>query len=485
MKTSDLITILPELILVVAACLVLVLEPFLKKDKTANVAIALTALLAAGVVAFGLSGETRSSFGHMVVLNDYARFFAVLFSAAGVLTVLMAPRYLEAYDRHMGEFYALLLFAVVGMDLMAASRDLIAFYVGLELMAVSSYLLAGFLRYQEKSNEAALKYFLTGAFASAITLYGVSLVYGLTGSTNYEQVGQALMASGATTGVALATALVVVGTGFKVSVAPFHMWTPDVYEGAPTPVAAFFSVGPKAAGFSAILMIFMTVFQVSMGTWSVLFIALSLLTMAVGNLFALAQKNLKRMLAYSSIAHVGYLLAALGALGRGDDFLPGQAILLYLAAYTFMNLGAFGILAYLKTQDPEKFDYSLTDMAGLGRRAPWAAVLMSLFMFSLTGIPGTAGFVGKFYLFNSVVRADLTWLAVIAVIFSAVSAFYYLRVIMYMFFREPEVEFSKPGPINGSMAASLALSAIGVLAIGLLPAAFWSAAQGAWGNLFG
>jgi NADH:ubiquinone oxidoreductase subunit 2 (chain N) len=220
------------------------------------------------------------------------------------------------------------------------------------------------------------------------------LVYGFTGSTNYEQVGQALMASGATTGVALATALVVVGTGFKVSVAPFHMWTPDVYEGAPTPVAAFFSVGPKAAGFSAILMIFMTVFQVSMGTWSVLFIALSLLTMAVGNLFALAQKNLKRMLAYSSIAHVGYLLAALGALGRGDDFLPGQAILLYLAAYTFMNLGAFGILAYLKTQDPEKFDYSLTDMAGLGRRAPWAAVLMSLFMFSLTGIPGTAGFIG-------------------------------------------------------------------------------------------
>ena len=420
----------------------------------------------------------------MVVLNDYARFFAVLFSAAGALTVLMTPRYLEAYDRHLGEFYALLLFAVVGMDLMAASRDFIAFYVGLELMAVSSYLLAGFLRYQVKSNEAALKYFLTGCFASAITLYGVSLVYGLTGATNYEQVGQALMASGNTTAVAFATALVLVGTGFKVSVAPFHMWTPDVYEGAPTPVAAFFSVGPKAAGFSAILMIFVTVFAVSAGTWSTLFIVLSLVTMAVGNLFALVQKNVKRMLAYSSIAHVGYLLAALGALGRGDDFLPGQAILLYLVAYTFMNLGAFGILAYLKTQS-EDFDYSLTDMAGLGRRAPWAAILMSLFLFSLTGIPGTAGFIGKFYLFNSVVRADLTWLAVIAVIFSAVSAFYYLRVIMYMFFREPEVEFATKEPINGPMAASLALSAIGVLVIGLLPAAFWSAAQSAWGNLFG
>lgn len=484
MKASDLITILPELILVLAACLILVVEPLLKKDKTASVAIALTALIAAGVVALGLGGEPRSSFNHMVVLNDYARFFAMLFSAAGVLTVLMTPRYLEAYDRHLGEFYALLLFAVVGMDLMAASRDFIAFYVGLELMAISSYLLAGFLRYQVKSNEAALKYFLTGAFASAITLYGVSLVYGLTGATNYEQVGQALMASGNTTGVAFATALVLVGTGFKVSVAPFHMWTPDVYEGAPTPVAAFFSVGPKAAGFSAILMIFVTVFAVSAGTWSALFIVLSLVTMAVGNLFALVQKNVKRMLAYSSIAHVGYLLAALGALGRGHDFLPGQAILLYLAAYTFMNLGAFGILAYLKTQS-EDFDYSLADLAGLGRRAPWAAVLMSLFLFSLTGIPGTAGFIGKFYLFNSVVRADLTWLAVIAVIFSAVSAFYYLRVIMYMFFREPEVEFATKEPINGPMAASLVLSAIGVLVIGLLPSAFWSAAQNAWGNMFG
>jgi len=484
MKTSDLITILPELILALAACLILVVEPLLKKDKTASVAIALTALIASGVVAFGLGGEPRSSFNNMVVLNDYARFFAVLFSVAGALTVLMTPRYLEAYDRHLGEFYALLLFAVVGMDLMAASRDFIAFYVGLELMAISSYLLAGFLRYQVKSNEAALKYFLTGAFASAITLYGVSLVYGLTGATNYEQVGQALMASGNTTAVAFATALVLVGTGFKVSVVPFHMWTPDVYEGAPTPVAAFFSVGPKAAGFAAILMIFVTVFAVSADTWSTLFIVLSLVTMAVGNLFALVQKNVKRMLAYSSIAHVGYLLAALGALGRGDDFLPGQAILLYLVCYTFMNLGAFGILAYLKTQS-EDFDYSLADMAGLGRRAPWAAVLMSLFLFSLTGIPGTAGFIGKFYLFNSIVRADLTWLAVIAVIFSAVSAFYYLRVIMYMFFREPEMEFATREPINGPMAASLVLSAIGVLVIGLVPSAFWSAAQSAWGNMFG
>ena len=262
-------------------------------------------------------------------------------------------------------------------------------------------------------------------------------------------------------GVAFATILVVVGLGFKVSIAPFHMWTPDVYQGAPTPVAAFFSVGPKAAGFSGILMIFATVFTASRGTWSTLFIVLSILTMFVGSVLAIAQKNVKRMLAYSSIAHVGYLTAGLAALGKGEGYLPGQAILFYLAAYTVMNLGAFGILTYLKTQQPDTFDYSLGKMAGLGRRSPWAAVLMSLFMFSLTGIPGTAGFIGKFFLFNSVVRADLTWLAVIAVIFSAVSAFYYLRVVIYMFFREPEEDFAVKEPINGIMAAALSLSALG------------------------
>ncbi len=486
MTTQDLIPIIPELILVLAACLVLVVEPFLKVDKTANVAIALTALLASGVVAVGLAGREQAAFTNMIVLNEYAIFFKVLFAAAGALTVMMSPRYLEASGRHMGEYYALLLFAVVGMDVMAASRDLIAFYVGLELMAVSSYLLAGFLRYQVRSNEAAMKYFLTGAFASAITLYGISLVYGMTGATNYEQVGASLLASGDSLAVGLATALVLVGMGFKVSVAPFHMWTPDVYQGAPTPVAAFFSVGPKAAGFSAMLMVFLTVFEVSSPTWSVLFIVLAILTMFVGNAFALTQKNVKRMLAYSSIAHVGYLLAGLGALGRsGTDLVAGESILFYLAAYTFMNLGAFGILAYLKTQQPATFKYSLADFAGLGRRSPWAAVLMGLFMFSLTGMPGTAGFVGKLYLFSSVVKADLAWLAVIAVLFSAVSAYYYLRVIVYMFFREPEVEYATKEPISGPLAASLALSAVGVVVIGLLPAWVLDAAQSSFGNFFG
>jgi NADH-quinone oxidoreductase subunit N len=490
MQWSDVTAILPEIILAFAACIVLFVETFLKKDKTAVITIAISALLVSGIVALVLAGDTRSAFGHMIVLNAYAVFFKVLFAVAGVITILMSPRYLEAAGRHMGEFYALLLLAIVGMDIMAASRDLIAFYVGLELMAMCSYILAGFFRYRLRSNEAALKYFLTGTFASAFTLYGISLLYGLTGTTNYEAVATMLNARaslGSATndlGVAFATVLVVVGLGFKVSIAPFHMWTPDVYEGAPTPVAAFFSVGPKAAGFAGILMIFATIFSVSRSTWSVLFMVLSILTMFVGSVLAIVQKNVKRMLAYSSITHVGYLVAGLAALGNGEGYLPGQAILFYLAAYTVMNLGAFGILAYLKTQQPD-FDYSLAKLAGLGRRSPWAAVLLSLFMFSLTGIPGTAGFIGKFFLFNSVVRGGLTWLAVIAVIFSAVSAYYYLRVVIYMFFREPEEDFAIKEPISGTMAVALSLTGLGVLLLGIFPNTIWDWAGKAFQNFFG
>lgn len=474
--TPEIAVVLPELVLVAAVCLILLVDPFTGGERTAVVAIALTGLLASGVTALALSGEEMVSFNGMIALDDYAVFFKVLFAAAGILTVLMSPRYLEKHGRHLSEYYALLILAIVGMSLMAAARDLIAFYVALELMALSSYLLAGFFRSYSRSNESALKYFVTGTFASALTLYGISLVYGMTGATNYYQVGQGLLADSTSLGVGLATALIMVGMGFKVSVAPFHMWTPDVYQGAPTPVAGFFSVGPKAAGFSAIVMVFLTVLEASQELWSILFIALSLLTMVTGTVLALVQNNLKRMLAYSSIAHVGYLLAGLGAMGRAGDSQAGQSILLYLAAYTFMNLGAFGILAYLKSSNFLDFDYSLEGMAGLGRRSPLSAILMTLFLFSLTGIPGTAGFIGKFYLFTAVVRADLLWLAVIAVLFSAVSAYYYLRVMVYMFFREPEMELSNEGTPVGSMAAGLWASAAGVVLIGLFPPTIWDAA---------
>lgn len=490
MQSPDLIPIIPELILLVGALLILLVEVFLKPgedgrtDKTAIIAIALVALAGSIVFSIAFTGENRTSFAGMLVLSDWAVFFKVLFAFAGGLTILMSSSYLEAHKRHLGEYYALLLFAVIGMDLMAAARDFILLYVSLELMAISSYLLAAFFRYRVRSNEASLKYLLTGSFASAIMLYGISLVYGMSGATSYEAVGRAL-GGGETSGVLFAVFLVTVGLAFKVSAVPFHQWVPDVYQGAPTPVAAFFSVGPKAAAFAAILAAFVVAFPNSVNDWAIFFVVLSILTMLGGNLYALVQTNIKRMLAYSSIAHAGYLLTGVAAMGWSADSYPGRGVLVYLAAYTFMNLGAFGILGYLKTQMPDRFDYSLKAFAGLGRRSPWAGLLLTLFLVSLTGIPGTAGFIGKFYVFGGVVWAGLWWLAVIGVVLSAVSAYYYLRVVIYMFFREPEVDYAIKQPIAGGMAMSMSVAAVATVVIGIVPQWLWDSAVSAISTLLG
>jgi NADH-quinone oxidoreductase subunit N len=498
MKAADLIAVLPELILLAAACAIVLVEAFLRPQGAAksdeadggggrpSLIIAVVGLLASAGVSLGFMGEHREAFAGMLTLDDWAVFFKVLFGVGAAVAALQSPGYLRAHDRHLGEYYALLVFAVVGMDIMAAARDFVLFYVALELMAISSYLLAAFFRYRVRSNESSLKYFLTGSFASAVTLYGISLVYGLTGSTQYQGVGQALSdigssgAGGSGTGVVLAVFLVAIGLAFKVSAAPFHMWTPDVYQGAPTPIAAFFSVGPKVAGFSVLMTAFVTAFAGASREWGLLFILLAIVTMLVGNLYALVQTNVKRLLAYSSIAHAGYLLAGLGAIGWGDEPRAGYGLLIYLVAYTFTNLGAFGVLAYLKTQASDKFDYSLKQLAGLGRRSPWAAGLLSLFLLSLTGIPGTAGFIGKFYVFGGVVWAGLWWLAVIGVLLSAVSAYYYLRVIVYMFFKEPEEAAAGQAPFSFGMAASLALCAGATVGIGLVPSWLWNAAVAAY-----
>jgi NADH-quinone oxidoreductase subunit N len=351
-------------------------------------------------------------------------------------------------------------------------------------MSISSYLLAAYFRYRYRSNESSLKYFLTGSFASAIMLYGISLAYAETGSTNFYAVGQALGGQGGTAAVLFAVLLIGIGLAFKVSAAPFHMWTPDVYQGAPTPITAFFSAGPKTAGFAVFIAAFILAFPGAAKEWGIFFIVLSVLTMVIGNVFALVQTNVKRMLAYSSIAHAGYLLGGMAAMGWSKNTYAGLGVLIYLTAYTFMNLGAFAVLAYLKGQNPDKFDYSLKQFAGLGRRSPWAASLLSLFLLSLTGIPGTAGFIGKFYVFGGIVRADLVWLAVIGVVLSAVSAYYYLRVIVYMFFREPEEELSLRQPIAGGMAAALAITAVATVAIGIVPSRLWDAAANAFIALF-
>jgi NADH-quinone oxidoreductase subunit N len=508
MKASDIIAILPELILLVAALFILLVEPFLKPrivaavaggrgeagaaeveaagtDRTAIVAIALTGFIASVAVSLVLPRHGRVAFAGMVSLDYWAVFFKVLFGLTGLVTVLMSGSYLESHRRHLGEYYALLIFAVIGLDLMAAARDFILFYVAFELMSISSYLLAAYFRYRVKSNEAALKYFLTGSFASAVMLYGISLVYGETGSTNYNGIAQALGTKGGSAVVLLAVLLIGIGLAFKVSAAPFHMWTPDVYQGAPTPIAAFFSTGPKTGAFAVFIGAFVLAFPGAAHQWGIFFIVLSVLTMLVGNVFALVQTNIKRMLAYSSIAHAGYLLGGMAAMGWSRNTYPAMGMLVYVAAYTFMNLGAFAVLTYLKGQNPDKFDYSLKQFAGLGRRSPWAAVLLSLFLLSLAGIPGTAGFIGKFYVFGGMVQAGLVWLAVVGVILSAVSAYYYLRVIIYMFFREPEEELQLRAPISGGMAAALAITAAATILIGVIPSRLWEAVVKAFVSLIG
>jgi NADH-quinone oxidoreductase subunit N len=495
MKASDLIAVIPELVLLVAACAVLLVEAFAGKDSQGPLgagrkpwAVGLALLGALGSVVASLillAGESRITFNSTFVLDEWGVFFNVLFGVAAGLAVLMSPAYLEAHRRHLGEYYALLLFTLMGMDLLAGARDFIVFYVALELMAISSYLLAAFFRYRLRSNESALKYFLTGSFASAVLLYGISLVYGQAGATDYWTVGKVLGSQGASPGVLLAVFLVGVGLAFKVSAAPFHMWTPDVYQGAPTPVTAFFSVGPKAAAFSVLITAFVFAFGGAAKEWSAFFIVLAIATMLVGNAVALVQTNVKRMLAYSSIAHAGYMLAGLAALGWKQDVFPAMGVLVYLAAYTFMNLGAFGILGHLKAQAPATFDYSLGKLAGLGRRSPGTGLLFSLFLISLTGIPGTAGFIGKFWVFSGVVMADLWWLAVIAVLLSAVAAYFYLRVIIYMFFREPEGETVAGRPLSGGMAVALVVCAVATVVIGVLPGRLWDAVTGVFATFLG
>jgi len=418
-------------------------------------------------------------FDHMIKLDTYGLFFTVLFCAIGVLTVLLSDEYLAQHRIRAGEFYLLLLLAISGMVCMAISADLIALLVSFELMSLPSYVLAGVLRRDLRSGEAAIKYFVNGAFASAVLAFGLALVYGATGETGYSAIHRALAGSDPRNAMLLvAFVLVATGFGFKIAAVPFHGWAPDVYEGAPTPVTAFMSVGIKAGAFAGFLRIAVALIPASQGLTDVLII-LAVLTMVVGNVLALPQRNLKRLLAYSSIAHAGYLLLGLVALGRSHDPNGASAVLFYLAAYAFMNLGAFGVLVLIRNRRP--FSYTLDELAGMGRTMPLTAFAMMLFMLSLTGIPPLAGFWGKFYLFTAVIDAHLTWLAVVAVVMSAVSAFYYLRVVWYLYFREAEPAAGEHELLatDGGISSATAVAVLGVLAVGLYPSPIIAAAQGA------
>ncbi len=485
--------ILPGVVVAASALLVFLVDMFSAR-KAILAWIAAAGLVAAAVVAVGqwltLDGgvrfdriEPRAGFSSMVGLDKYALFCVLLFSVIGVLTIMLSDAYMSRRRDARGEFYGLLLLIITGMIGMAVSTDIIALFVSFELMSLPTYVLAGFVRGNEHSGEAAVKYFVNGAFASAILLFGLALLYGATGMTNYASIAARLSNLGPDlqSGVILVSlVLICVGFGFKISAVPFHGWAPDVYEGAPTPVTAFMSVGVKAGAFVGFLKLFTVAVGFQSDTWTAVLTVLAVVTMVVGNALALPQRNLKRMLAYSSIAHAGYLLLGVIAAGESPSSGGSSAVLFYLGAYAFMNLGAFGVLVVVRNR--RTFAYTLDEVAGLGRSMPWAALAMTLFMVSLAGIPPTVGFWGKFYVFTAVVDAGLTWLAIVAVIMSAVSAFYYLRVVWYLYFREaPEGAEPEAEPEGASLGAgaAVALAALGVLLLGLYPSPLIHAAQGA------
>jgi NADH-quinone oxidoreductase subunit N len=473
----DLRPILPAAIVALTGLAVLLVQAFTPKGRSApstqlSVAGLLAALASVWLLATG--GARGGSLAGTLSADAFSLFFHALLLVIAILSVLLSTSYLRACGCERGEYYALLLFSVVGMLGLVSSLELVAMFVALEITSIALYAMAGMRRDRPESQESALKYFLTGSFSSAFFLYGVALLYGVCGSTSLEKIARAAgpLSAGAASLALLGAALLLVGFGFKVASVPFHMWAPDVYEGAPTPATAFMAAGVKAAAFGAFLRVFGSALPGLAAQWHPLVGWLALLTMVVGNLAALAQTNLKRMLAYSSIAHAGYLLTAMVA----APGLAGEAMLFYLAAYASVNLGAFGTLAALARDGREPL--VLADVAGLAERRPALAAALTVFLVSLTGIPVTAGFVGKFYLFNAAVAAGWVWLAIAGVLMSVVSAYYYLRVVVAMYMRDPVGEDAW-APVAPASAFAITVCAGLALLLGVWPAPLLAAARSA------
>jgi NADH-quinone oxidoreductase subunit N len=469
----DFYYLLPELILTAGACLVLVLDVLLPSRRRALAWVTIAVLAGAGVSLIAIDGVNTTVARGLVAIDGFAFFFKVLFLFAAVLTVAMSSRYLAVEGVRPGEYYFLILCATLGMMFMAGGIDLITLFIGLETMAVSFYVLAGYIRPNRRSNEAAVKYFVLGTFSMAILIYGMSLLYGLTGTTHLRDIATALVAGDGGLLLPLAVLLLIAGMGFKIAAVPFHMWAPDVYEGAPTPVTAFLSVGSKAASFAMLLRIFvegLPAFRVDgVGTawgvpfgWTALFYVLAVMTMTVGNIAALTQGNIKRMLAYSSIAHAGYVLIGIVAgTTRGVT-----AALVYLMIYAFMQLGAFAVVAIMRRANIAGDE--LKDLTALSSTHPGAAVAMLIFMLSLGGIPPTAGFMGKLWIFGAAIDAGYVWLAVIGVANSALSLYYYVRVVVFMWSPDPGGE-TTPLAISPALAAVLIAAVAGTIALGIYP----------------
>ncbi len=473
---ADILAILPELVVVAAACLVLGLDPVTpssKKDALAWLSLGALAICL-GFTASQMNGGRIQAFSDLVVIDPYACFWKLLLYLTTGLTILLSLPYLKAERLHLGEYYGFVLLALSGMMVMVSAADLLTMYLGMELMSLSLYVMAGLKRSESQSLEASAKYFVLGAFSSGILLYGISLLYGAAGSTRLSVIAAAVSAKGVGDPVLLAPMiLLAVGFGFKLALVPFHMWTPDVYEGSPTSVTAFMAVASKAASFGAFLRVFVEGLGGLRAHWGGLFLTVCLLTLVLGNLVAIVQTNVKRLLAYSSIAHAGYALIGLVALGRSASTQGSHAalaaVLLYLAIYAFMTLGAFAVVAMLRKGGLEGDE--IDDYAGLAKRQPIAALLMLVFLVSLAGIPPTAGFIAKFYVFMAAVNVGLTWLAVVAVVFAAVSAYYYLRIVMVMYMREPDPSQAVLPTLATSPTLSFVLTCafVGTLLFGLFP----------------
>jgi len=473
------LVLLPVLLLTGTALLVMVSDLFLEgPDRDGLGWLGIVGLVVTAVASMTLWNQPEAGFGGTMALDRYAIFFNLLFCVAAGLTILMSMNYLEQTDIRVGDYYTLILFATVGMVLMAAATDLIVIFLGLEVMSIAVYVLAGIWRQQQRSTEAALKYFLLGAFATGFLLFGIALLYGATGSTTLSVIaGQIGKASGDQRMLLLiGMGLLLVGFGFKVAAVPFHAWTPDVYEGAPTSITALMAVGVKAAAFAAFARVFMHGLAGLATDWTQVLWVVAVLTMTVGNVIALLQQNIKRMLAYSSIAHAGYLLVGMVAGGDGG----GGAILFYLLAYTLMNLGAFGVVMALgKRGEPNEL---LDDYGGVGFRHPFLGFAMTVFMLSLAGVPPLVGFAGKYFLFAAAVKAGYVGLVVIAVLNSVVSVYYYIGVIVKMYMNEGQADVPVPTS-RPYLFATMLLTVIGTVLLGVFPSSAFEIARQAFLSL--
>jgi NADH-quinone oxidoreductase subunit N len=467
LPTFDFLVVAPEIVVLITALLVMVVDMAIGREQKGRLAwIALVGVVAAGFLSYYLWDGSDPALHDMLAADGYALFLNLAIVVAAALAILFSLEYTGRAGLAQGEYYTLLLLSTAGMMLMAAAINLMTIFLALEILSIALYVLVGLNRSERRSAEAALKYFVLGAFASGFLLYGMALVYGQAGTTSLAGIRAAVVAGGQPAPLLLAgLGLMIVGFGFKVALVPFQMWTPDVYEGAPTSVTAFMSVGAKVAGFAALGRVALYAFGDLQGDWRWVLAVLSALTMTVGNLAALRQTNLKRMLAYSSIAHAGYALTGLAA-GNPQG---ASGLLFYLFAYAFMNVGAFAvIIAAGRFEGATGRGETLDDFAGLAARKPGLAVAMALFMLSLAGVPPLAGFLAKLYVFGAAVRAELVWLAVFGVVNSVISAYYYLRVVVQMYMREGRPA-AVPAPVSAGLQVGVIIAAVAIVLLGLWP----------------